>query len=63
MLVISTAAFILVPSVSAEIMAVASLPVAFIAASHLTFTRRTVLAEIFFWLIAVLMAVSRIWPV
>jgi hypothetical protein len=44
-------------------MAVASLPLAFIAANHLAFTRRTVLAEIFFWLIAVMMAVSRIWPV
>ena len=60
---ISAAAFILVPAVSVEIMAVAALPVAFILASHLTFTRRTVVAEIMFWLIAVMIAVSRIWPV
>jgi hypothetical protein len=62
MLVISAAAVILIPAVSAEIMAVASLPVAFILANHLTFTRRTVVAEIFFWLTAVMIAVSRIWP-
>jgi len=61
-LVISIAAFILVPAVSVEIMAVASLPLAFISANHLAFTRRTVVAEIIFWLIAVMIAVSRIWP-
>ncbi|MHC1730712.1 MAG: DUF6427 family protein [Bacteroidales bacterium] len=61
-LVISAAAFILVPAVSAEIMAVASLPIAFILANHLAFTRRTVVAEILFWLTAVMIAVSRIWP-
>jgi hypothetical protein len=61
-LVISAAAFIIVPSVSAEIMAVASLPIAFILANHLAFTRRTVVAEILFWLTAVMIAVSRIWP-
>jgi hypothetical protein len=43
-------------------MAVASLPLAFISANHLAFTRRTVVAEIIFWLIAVMIAVSRIWP-
>jgi hypothetical protein len=61
-LVISAAAFVLVPAVSAEIMAVASLPIAFIIANHLAFTRRTVVAEILFWLTAVMIAVSRIWP-
>lgn len=61
-LVVSAAAFILVPAVSVEIMAVASLPLAFISANHLAFTRRTVVAEIIFWLIAVMIAVSRIWP-
>lgn len=61
-MVISAAAVILIPAVSAGIMAVAALPVAFISANHLTFTRRTVLAEIMFWLIAVMIAVSRIWP-
>ncbi len=60
--VISVAAFVLVPAVSAEVMAVASLPVAIILANHLTFTRRTVLAEILFWITAVMIAVSRIWP-
>jgi hypothetical protein len=62
MLVTGASAFILVPAVSTEIMAVASLPVAFITANHLTFTRRTVLVEIYFWITAVMIAVSRIWP-
>jgi hypothetical protein len=61
-LVISAAALFLVPAVSAGIMAIASLPVAFIIANHLTFTKRTVIAEVLFWLVAAMMAVSRIWP-
>jgi hypothetical protein len=61
-MVICAAAVVLVPAVSAEIMAVAALPVAFILANHLIFTRRTLVAEILFWIIAVMIAVSRIWP-
>lgn len=62
MMVISAAAIIFVPAVSAEMTAVAALPVAFIMANQMAFTRRVVIAEILLWIMIAMLAVSRIWP-
>ncbi|MRR21525.1 hypothetical protein EG830_00905 [bacterium] len=62
MMVICAAAIIFVPAVSAELTAVAALPVAFIMANQMAFTRRVVIAEILLWVMIAMLAVSRIWP-
>jgi hypothetical protein len=62
MMVISASAIIFVPAVSAEMTAVAALPVAFIMANQMAFTRRVVIAEILLWIMISMLAVSRIWP-
>ncbi len=61
-MVISAAAYIFVPAVSAELMAVAAMPLSFIMANYMAFTRRVVTAEILFWMMAAMIVVSRIWP-
>ncbi len=55
-------AYIFVPSMSVEMNAVTAIPVAFIIARYLTFTRNIVSAEILFWLMAIMIVVSRVWP-
>jgi len=62
-IVISAAAIIFVPAVSAEITAVAAVPVSFIMANYMTFTRRVVIAEILFWLMVIMLVVSRLWTI
>lgn len=62
LMVVSGAAYILVPAVSAELMAIAALPLSFIMANYMAFTRRVITAEILFWMMAVMIIVSRIWP-
>lgn len=62
MLVISALAFLFVPSVSAEMAALAALPVSFIMANQMAFTRRVIVAEILFWLMVTMLVVSRFWP-
>jgi hypothetical protein len=59
---ICLAAYIFVPSVSVEMNAMTAIPVAFIIARYLTFTRNIVSAEILFWLMAIMIVVSRVWP-
>lgn len=61
-LVICAAAYIFIPAVSAELMAVAALPVSFIIANYMAFTRRTVTAEILFWIMVTMIIVARLWP-
>jgi hypothetical protein len=63
LMVISAAALIFVPSVSVEITAVAAIPVSFVIANYMTFTRRVVMAEVLFWLMVIMLVVSRLWPV
>lgn len=55
-------AYIFLPSVSVEMNAVTAIPVAFIIARYLTFTRNIVSAEVLFWLMAIMIVVSRVWP-
>lgn len=62
MLVISALAFLFVPSVSAEMAALAALPLSFIMANQIAFTRRVIVAEILFWLMVTMLVVSRLWP-
>lgn len=62
MLVICVAVYLLVPSVSVEITALASIPLTYIMSNYCAFTRRIATAEIFFWLIAVMILISRLWP-
>jgi hypothetical protein len=62
MMVISAAAIIFVPAVSAEMTALAALPVSFIMANQMAFTRRVIFSEILLWIMIALLAVSRIWP-
>ncbi len=63
LMVISAAALIFVPSVSVEITAVAAIPVSFVIANYMAFTRRVVMAEVLFWLMVIMLVVSRLWPV
>lgn len=60
---ICVAALVFVPAVSAEITAVAAIPAAYTVANYMAFTRRIAIAEIMFWLLAIMLVVSRIWPV
>jgi len=62
MMVISAAAIIFVPAVSAEMTAVAALPVAFIMANQMAFARRVIVSEILLWIMIAMLVVSRIWP-
>ncbi len=62
MLAISALAFLFIPAVSAEMAALAALPVAFIMANQNVFTRRVIFTEILFWLMVAMLVVSRVWP-
>ncbi|MDZ7633800.1 MAG: DUF6427 family protein [Bacteroidales bacterium] len=62
MIVLCIAVYIFIPSVSAEMNAITALPVAFIMANYYAFTRRLTAAEIFFWLMVVMLIISRLWP-
>jgi hypothetical protein len=62
MIVLGTAAFLLVPGVSAEMNAITAMPFAFILANYYAFTRRLTMAEILFWLMVIMLIVSRLWP-
>jgi hypothetical protein len=62
MIILGIAAFILVPGVSAEMNAITAIPVAFIMANYYAFTRRLTMAEILFWLMVVMLIISRLWP-
>ncbi len=54
--------YLLVPGVSFEINAVAAIPLAFIMANYIAFTRRLIVAEILFWLMVIMLVISRLWP-
>ena len=62
MMFICLMTYLLVPSVSVEMNAVTAIPVAFIMARYLAFTRNIVSAEILIWLMLIMIVVSRIWP-
>ena len=62
MIVLSAAIYIFIPAVSAELNAITALPVAFIMANYYAFTRRLTIAEIFFWLMVIMLIISRLWP-
>jgi len=62
MVFLCAAIYILVPGVSLEINAVAAIPLAFIMANYIAFTRRLIAAEILFWLMVIMLLVSRLWP-
>lgn len=62
MIFMCVAVFVLVPAVSCGINAIAAIPVAFIMANYLAFTRRIIIAEILLWLMVVMLVVSRLWP-
>lgn len=62
MTVICAVAYLVTPSVSIEIIAIAAIPVSFIMANYFAFTRRLVINEILFWLMVVMIAVARLWP-
>jgi len=62
LLVISATIYISVPAISAELMAIAALPLSFIMANYMAFTRRVVTTEILFWIMAIMIVVSRLWP-
>ncbi len=51
-----------VPGVSSELLAIAALPVTFIIANYMAFTRRIIFAEILFWLLTVMLVISQLWP-
>ncbi|MFN2314536.1 MAG: DUF6427 family protein [Bacteroidales bacterium] len=62
MIFLCAVAYILVPAVSLEIIAVAAIPLAFIMANFIAFTRRLIAAEILFWMMVIMLLVSRLWP-
>jgi hypothetical protein len=62
MLVLCALAYAFAPSVSVEVNAISAIPVSFIMANYYAFTRRLVMTEILFWLMIVMIAVSRLWP-
>ena len=62
MIVLCAAIYIFIPAVSAEMNAITALPVAFIMANYFAFTRRLTTAEIFFWLMVIMLIISRLWP-
>lgn len=59
---ICAAALVFVPAVSTEITAVAAIPAAYAMANYMAFTRRVAIAEILFWVMVIMLVVSRIWP-
>jgi len=61
MMVICAAAYALAPSVSVEMNAITAIPVSFIMANYCAFTRRLLTTEILFWLLAIMIVVSRLW--
>lgn len=62
MIALCVAAFLFVPAVSVEINAVLAIPVAFIMAGYYTFARRLTMPEILFWLMVIMLIISRLWP-
>jgi len=62
MIAVCVVCYVFVPAVSAEMNAITAIPVAFVMSGYFMFTRRTTAAEIFFWLMAVMLVISRIWP-
>jgi hypothetical protein len=62
MLAICAAAYAFLPSVSIEMNAIAAIPVAYIMANYCAFTRRLVMTEILFWIMIVMIVISRLWP-
>lgn len=62
MISVCVVAYIVVPGVSFEINAIAAIPLAFIMANYIAFTRRLIVAEILFWLMAIMLLISRLWP-
>lgn len=62
MLVISTVAILFVPAVSTEMAALMALPVSFVMANQMVFARRVITSEVLFWLIVIMLIVSRLWP-
>ncbi|NLE35647.1 MAG: hypothetical protein GX622_11135 [Bacteroidales bacterium] len=62
MIMVCAAAIALIPAISAEMAALAVVPVSFIMANYLTFTRRVATAEILFWLMVIMLVVTRLWP-
>jgi hypothetical protein len=59
---LSAAVYLLVPAVSVELMALAAMPIAYVMSNYCAFTKRVATTEIFFWLIAVMIVISRMWP-
>lgn len=62
MIFLCAVTYILVPGVSFEINAIAAIPMAFIMANYIAFTRRLIVAEILFWLMVIMLLISRLWP-
>lgn len=61
MFVISAAVFFFVPSASAEIAAIAAVPVVFVISDYYIFARKILLPEILFALMIIMIIVARIW--
>ena len=62
MLTISAGIYIVLPSVSVEVIAIAAIPVSYIIANYYAFTRRIILAEILFYGMFIMLVISRLWP-
>lgn len=62
MIALCVTAFLIIPAVSVEINAVLAIPVAFIMSGYYTFARRLTMPEILFWLMVIMLVVSRVWP-
>jgi len=62
LIVICAAIWVFLPSVSVELSAIAAIPMAFIMANYMALVRRITYAEILFWLMIIMLIVSRIWP-
>lgn len=63
MLVISIVVYLIIPSVSVEIVAIGAIPTAYIVANYCSFTKRTITAEIMLWAMVVMLIISRVWPI
>jgi hypothetical protein len=61
MFAISAAVFFFVPSASAEIVAIAAVPAAFVISDYYVFARKLLLPEILFALMIIMIVVARIW--
>jgi len=62
MLAISITVYLVLPSVSVEMIAIGAVPAAYITANWFSFTKRTKSAEILLWAMIVMLVISRIWP-